>query len=72
MTSGELSTVAASATVVLTGIGALMRVVFKAVLAVRDNTVATRQLSIKVDAMSGIAGRLDLIDHRLEVLEARS
>jgi hypothetical protein len=71
MSIPELATVAASATVVVTGFGALMRVVFKAIMAVRDNTMATKLLSVRVHAMNGVEVRLDRIDARLSAVETR-
>jgi hypothetical protein len=67
----ELATVAASATVVVTGFGALMRIIFKAIMAVRINTIATDQLSVRVHAMNGVEMRLDRIEHRLDLAETR-
>jgi hypothetical protein len=71
MDAAQYATVAASGTVVLGGIGGLMRVVFKAVLAVRDNTTATRQLSGRVDAMNGVSAQIDGLSARVAALEAR-
>ena len=71
MSVPELATVAASATVVLGGFGALMRVIFKGILALRLNTIATDQLSVRVHAMNGVEMRLDRIEGRIAKVETR-
>lgn len=70
MDASQIGALTASATVVIGGLGALMRVIFKAIFAVRDNTAATKALSERVNNLSNLAPTIDRIDARLTLLEA--
>jgi len=67
-----IATTAAATVVILSGLAGLMRVIFKGVIAVRDNTIATDQLSVRVDAMNGVSSRLDEMSARIAALEGLS
>ena len=63
-------TALASAVIVLTGVGALLKSVWKIAQTIKDNTVATKQLSEKLEGFSAVVdGRITDLDHRVLELE---
>lgn len=73
--SGEVATIfaiAASAVVVLGGLIALVRAIWKVANLIRDNTQATQHLTTRMDALAtSVDGRFDQLMHRVETLEHR-
>lgn len=60
----------ASAVIVLGGLAALVRAIWKTANILRDNTVATRGLTDRMDRLSvSVDGRFDGLVHRVEMLE---
>jgi hypothetical protein len=65
-------TIAASAIVVLTALVALVRAIGRMVIAFRDNAVATRANTAKLDDLTvSIDGRFDALAERVARLEGR-
>lgn len=71
MTGAEaITAMLASAVIVLGGLMALMRVIWRYAQTVRDNTAATRQLTVNLDKLTAsIDGRFDALAERVTRLE---
>jgi hypothetical protein len=62
----------AGAVLILGGVAALIRALFKFAVTMRDNTVATKNLTGKLeDLTTSIDGRFDLLAERVAALERR-
>ena len=62
----------ASAVIVLGGLAALVRAVFKFAVTMRDNTTATKDLTAQLgDLTTSIDGRFDKLADRVSALERR-
>lgn len=60
----------ASAVIVLGGLAALVRAIWKTANILRDNTTATRDLTGRMDELTtSVDGRFDRLLHRVEKLE---
>lgn len=71
-TLGAAVTILASAVIVLGGLAALVRAIWKIAQTMRDNTRATQDLTGKLDHLSAsIDGRFDALAERVARLEGR-
>ena len=65
-------TILASAVIVLGGLVALVRAIYRVAITLRDNTQATKQLSGKLDDLTtSIDGRFDNLAERVARLEGK-
>lgn len=72
-TAGTVIAILASAVIVLGGLTAVVRAVYRVAVTLRDNTQATRQLSGKLeDLTTSIDGRFDQLAARVTRLETGS
>ena len=68
--AGTIFAILASAVVVLGGLAALIRAIWKTANILRDNTIATRNLTNRMDELThSVDGRFDNLLHRVEKLE---
>lgn len=64
--------VLASAVIVLGGLAALVRAIWKTASILRDNTLATQALTKRMDELTtSVDGRFDHLVHRVDTLETR-
>lgn len=71
-TTATALTILASAVIVLGGLTALVRAIWKVAQTLRDNTVATKVLTGKLENMAGsVDGRFDALAERVAALEGR-
>jgi hypothetical protein len=69
-TLGTVIAILASAVIVLGGLTALVRAIWKTANILRDNTIATQRLTAQMnDLTTSVDGRFDALLHRVEVLE---
>jgi len=75
-TGGSVSTantviaILASAVIVVGGLAALVRAIWKTANIVRDNTIATQRLTSQInDLTASVDGRFDQLLRRIEILE---
>ena len=67
---GTIFAIFASAVIVLGGLAALVRAIWKTANILRDNTIATKNLTSRIDELaSSVDGRFDRLLHRVESLE---
>lgn len=70
--AGTVVAVLASAVIVLGGLAALVRAIWKVAQTLRDNTQATRHLTGKLDDLTtSIDGRFDSLAERVARLEGK-
>ena len=70
VTTVTVVTILASAVIVLGGLAALVRAIWKVANTMRDNTIAVQQLTDRMDELSSsVDGRFDKLLHRVETLE---
>lgn len=70
VTTATVVTILASAVIVLGGLAALVRAIWKVANSMRDNTLAVQRLTERMDELaSSVDGRFDKLLHRVETLE---
>jgi len=71
-TAATIFAILASAVIVLGGLAALVRAIWKTATTLRDNTTATQALTARLDGLArSVDGRIDRLAERLDKLEAR-
>jgi hypothetical protein len=65
----EVTATLASAVIVLTGLVALIRSMLRIRDVMRDNTVATQRLTVSMDSLLRVGGRLEKLERRVSKLE---
>ena len=71
-TAATAFTILGSAVIVLGGLSALVRAIWKVAQTLRDNTVATRSLTGKLEHLAGsVDGRFDELAERVAAIERR-
>jgi predicted PurR-regulated permease PerM len=71
-TAATIFAILASAVIVLGGLAALVRAIWKTATTLRDNTTATQALTSRLDGLAqSVDGRIDRLAERLDKLEAK-
>lgn len=71
-TAATIFAILASAVIVLGGLAALVRAIWKTATTLRDNTSATKALTERLNGMAqAVDGRIDRLAERLDKLEAK-
>jgi hypothetical protein len=69
-TAATIFAILASAVIVLGGLAALVRAIWKTATTLRDNTTATTKLTERLDGLAqSVDGRIDRLAERLDKLE---
>ena len=69
-TAATIFAILASAVIVLGGLAALVRAIWKTATTLRDNTSATQALTSRLDGLAqSVDGRIDRLAERLDKLE---
>lgn len=71
-TAATIFAILASAVIVLGGLAALIRAIWKTATMLRDNTTATKALTERLDGLAqSVDGRIDRLAERLDKLEGK-